>query len=206
MRQSECHASLLKMQATYQNSSIYSLYPHKGYVTTLSELSKTKEPHYKLDWHLLALKTSYTKGASYTRKVNTQEGWKVIPPCRWMSQSPMEPTNHKNTKETVMTQWFFLQGSLVAGKLVSIVAIHSLGGSRANRHYTPHPQPGAAQPTQDEDHTSHAQSTRVVFRDLPWGRHKNPSQCWRSEQATITNSRSMIPQSPSCLGVGKHQE
>ena len=40
---------------------------------------------------------------------------------------------------------------LLAGKLVPIVVIHSLGGSRANRHHTPNLQPGAAQPTQDED-------------------------------------------------------
>ena len=39
---------------------------------------------------------------------------------------------------------------LLAGKLVPVVAIHSLGGSHANRHYTPKSQPGVAQPTQDE--------------------------------------------------------
>jgi hypothetical protein len=31
------------------------------------------------------------------------------------------------------------------------VVIHSLGGSRANRHHTPNLQLGAAQPIQDED-------------------------------------------------------
>ena len=40
---------------------------------------------------------------------------------------------------------------LLGGKPDPIMAIHSLGGSRANRHHTPNPQPGAAQPTQDED-------------------------------------------------------
>ena len=40
---------------------------------------------------------------------------------------------------------------MIAGKLVPVVAIHSLGGSRANRHHMPNSQPGAAQPTQDED-------------------------------------------------------
>jgi hypothetical protein len=45
---------------------------------------------------------------------------------------------------------------LLASKLVPVVALHSLGGSCANRHNTPTPQPGASQPTQDEDHTSHA--------------------------------------------------
>jgi hypothetical protein len=93
---------------------------------------------------------------------------------------------------------------LLASKLVPIVVIHSFGGSRANRHHTPNLQQGVAQPTQDEDHIGHAQSTRVAFQDLPRGKHKNPSQCQRSEPATITNSRSTIPQSPGHLGVGKH--
>ena len=52
---------------------------------------------------------------------------------------------------------------MLAGKLVLVMAIHSLGGSRANWHHTPNPQPSAAQPTQDEDHTSHEQSTIVHF-------------------------------------------
>ena len=60
----------------------------------------------------------------------------------------------------------FIEVHLLAGKLVLVVAIHSLGGSRANWHHTPNPQPGAAQPTQDQDHTSHEQSTRVPFGSL----------------------------------------
>ena len=52
---------------------------------------------------------------------------------------------------------------MLADKLVLVVAIHSLGGSRVNWHHTPNPQPGAAQPTQDEDHTNHEQSTIVAF-------------------------------------------
>ena len=40
---------------------------------------------------------------------------------------------------------------LLAGKLVPVVAIHSLGGSHANRHHMPNPQLGVAQKTQDED-------------------------------------------------------
>ena len=34
---------------------------------------------------------------------------------------------------------------------VPVVAIHPLGGSRANMHHTPNPQLSAAQPTQDGD-------------------------------------------------------
>jgi hypothetical protein len=50
---------------------------------------------------------------------------------------------------------FFTEVHLLTSKLVPVVTIHSLGGSRANRHHTPNPQSGAAQPRQDEDHTSH---------------------------------------------------
>ena len=50
-----------------------------------------------------------------------------------------------------MTINFSSEVHLLAGKLVLVVAIHSLRGSRANRHHTPNPQTGAAQPTQDED-------------------------------------------------------
>jgi hypothetical protein len=50
-----------------------------------------------------------------------------------------------------MTQYFSSKVYLLAGKLVPVVAIHPLGGSRANRHHTPNPQSGAAQPTQNGD-------------------------------------------------------
>ena len=62
---------------------------------------------------------------------------------------------------------FFTEVHLLAGKLVLVVTIHSLEGSRANWHHTPNPQPGAAQPTQDEDHTGHEQFTRVPFGSPP---------------------------------------
>jgi hypothetical protein len=58
-------------------------------------------------------------------------------------------------------------------KLVPVGVIQSLGGSRANRHHTPNPQSGAAQPTQDEDHTCHKQSTRVTFCSPP-GKGQEP--------------------------------
>jgi hypothetical protein len=68
-----------------------------------------------------------------------------------MSQSPMEPmkTNHLEIK-----WWhndFFTEIHLLAGKLVLVVVIHPLGGLRANRPYTPNPQPSVTQPTQDGD-------------------------------------------------------
>jgi hypothetical protein len=59
-----------------------------------------------------------------------------------------------NTKEILgdkMTQDFSSEVHLLASKLVPVMAIYSLGGSRANRHHTSNPQPDAAQPTQDED-------------------------------------------------------
>ena len=81
-----------------------------------------------------------------------------------------------NTNEILgdkMTQRFFTKIHLLASKIVPVVAIHSLGGSRANRHHTPNLQSGAAQPTQDEDHTRHEQSTRVPF-DSPSGKGQEP--------------------------------
>ena len=41
----------------------------------------------------------------------------------------------------------FNEVHLLVGKLVPVVAIHSLGGSHGYRHHTPNPQSGAAQPT-----------------------------------------------------------
>jgi hypothetical protein len=89
----------------------------------------------------------------------------------------MEPINQSQENQwnprTKMTQWFFTEVHLLAGKLVLVVAIHSLEGSRANWHHTPNPQWGVAQPTQDEDHTSHEQSTRVPFGS-PLGKGQEP--------------------------------
>ena len=73
---------------------------------------------------------------------------------------------------------------MLAGKLVPIVVIHSLGGSRANWHHTPNPQPGAAQPTQEPGAAQPTQDEdpQVMHNppELPLalhqGRHKSPSQ------------------------------
>jgi hypothetical protein len=72
-------------------------------------------------------------------------------------------TNHLGIK---WWQWFFTEVDLLASKIV-LMAIHSLRGSHANWHHTPNPQYGSAQPTQDEDHTNHKQSTRVPFGSPP---------------------------------------
>ena len=61
----------------------------------------------------------------------------------------------KNTNEQLgnqrVKQWFFTEVHLLADKLVLVVVIHPLGGSRANWHHTPNPQLGARQPIQDGD-------------------------------------------------------
>ena len=67
----------------------------------------------------------------------------------------------------------------------------------------PNPQSGAAQPIQDEGHTSHALEYLLAIR---WGKVKNPSQSPRSEPETITNLHSMILAASSYLGGGNHQE
>ena len=73
-----------------------------------------------------------------------------------------------NFSKTMMTQDFSSRFTCLPTSYALVVAIHPLGGSRANRHHMPNPQSGAAQPTQDED--------PQAFRDLPRGKLKNPSQ------------------------------
>ena len=110
-----------------------------------------------------------------------------------------------NHSEYPLTQWFFIKVHLLAGKLVPVVAIHPLGGSRANRHHTPNPQSGAAQPTQDGD--PQAMSNPLEYLLAPC-REKvnNPSQSPRPEPETITFLRSTILAAPSRLDGGNHQE
>ena len=92
---------------------------------------------------------------------------------------------------------------MLAGKLVSVVAIHSLRGSRANRHDTPNPQSRAAQPTQDEDPQAMSNPLEYLLA-LRQGKLKNPSQSPRLEPETITNLRSTILAAPSHLSGGNH--
>jgi hypothetical protein len=91
-------------------------------------------------YHKLTLKTNYTKEFRYTRKVNTREGMMFIPP--WQDQ-PITMNTNEILGDNDDTR-FFTEVHLFTGKLVPVVVIHSLGGSRANRHHTPNPQSGAA--------------------------------------------------------------
>ena len=111
-----------------------------------------------------------------------------------------------NTNEILgdkMTQWFCTKVHLFAGKQVPVAAIYSLGGSRANRHHTPNPQSGAAQPTQDGDLQATSNPLEYILA-LHREKVKNPSQSPWSELETITNLRLTILAAPSCLGGGNH--
>ena len=98
--------------------------------------------------------------------------------------------------ETMMTQRFFFVVHLLAGKLVSVVTIHLLGGSRANRHHMPNPQPDATQPTQDVDPQAMSNPLKYLLA-LRREKVKNPSQSPRSEPETSTFLRSTILAAPS---------
>ena len=113
---------------------------HKGYVTNLhlgdqaSKRTTTKELQLPQALH----------------KVNTQSNTRVVEMIYHHGKWSI-----KEYQRIPRRQWwhndFSSEVHLLAGKLVPVVAIHSLGGSRANRHHMPNPQPGVAQPTQDED-------------------------------------------------------
>ena len=81
--------------------------------------------------------------------------------------------NTKNTKETMTTQSFSSEVHLLADKVVPVVMIHSLGGSRANRHHTPNPQSGAVEPTQDEDPQATSNPLEYLL-GLRWGKGQEP--------------------------------
>ena len=85
------------------------------------------------------------------------------------------------------------------------VMIHSLGGSRTNWHHMPNLQPGATQPTQNEDHTSYEQSTRVPFASPP-GKGQEPLTITTIGAGDNHHLRSTILAAPSRLGGGNHQE
>ena len=89
----------------------------------------------------------------------------------------MEPINQSQDNQwnpwTMMTHDFLPRFTCLLASYVLVVMIHPLGGSRTNRHHTPNPQLGAAQPIQDEDHTSHEQFTRIPFGSPP-GKGQEP--------------------------------
>jgi hypothetical protein len=93
--------------------------------------------------------------------------------------SPWQEINHNEHQEyqgdNDDTINFSSEVYLLVGKLVPVVAIHSLGGSRANRLHKPNPQPGAAQSTQDED-PKDTHNPLELPSALYRGRHKNPSK------------------------------
>ena len=75
--------------------------------------------------------------------VNTQVVEMFIPPCRGIEPiTTMEPINHNEYQEILGQDdtKFFIEIHLLAGELVLVVAIHSLGGSRANWYHRPNPQ------------------------------------------------------------------
>jgi hypothetical protein len=94
---------------------------------------------------------------------------------------------------------------LLAGKLVLVMAIHSLGGSRTNWHHTPNTQLGAAQPIQDEDHTSHEHYTRVPFGSL-LGKGQEPLTITTIGAGDNYQPPLADPRCTKRLGGGNHQE
>ena len=93
-----------------------------------------------------------------------------------------------NFSKTMMTQDFSSRFTCLPTSYALVVAIHPLGGSRANRHHMLNPQSGAAQPTQDGDPQATSNPLEYLLA-LHRGKVKNPSQSPQSEPETITNLR-----------------
>ena len=107
----------------------------------------------------------------------------------------MEPINHYEYQEIYEQDdtRFFTEVHLLAGKLVLVVAIHPLGGSHANWHHTANPQPGAVQPTQDEDHTSHQRSINRLLPRVTRHLTSATDLQWLSSNVCAVKSRPNAP-------------
>ena len=88
-------------------------------------------------------------------------------------QETIEDQSHNEYQE--MTPRFLPRFACLPASYVLVVAIHSLGRSRSNRHHTSNPQSGAAQPTQDEDSQATNNPLEYLLA-LCRGKVKNPSQ------------------------------
>ena len=101
----------------------------------------------------------------------------VIPPSRGINQSIIRINTNEDQppRNQMMNTMIFTEVHLLAGKLLLVVAIHSLGGSRVNRHRMPNLQSGVAQPTQDEDSQATSNPQEYLLA-LHRGKVKNPSQ------------------------------
>ena len=73
-----------------------------------------------------------------------------------------------------MTHDFYPMFTCLPASYVVVVAIHPLGGSRANRQHMPNPQSGAVQPTQDGDPQATSNSLKYLLA-LHRGKVKDPS-------------------------------
>jgi hypothetical protein len=114
-----------------------------------------------------------------------------------------------NTNEFLgdkMTQDFSSEVHLLAGKLVSVVAIHPPGGLHANRHHTSNPQLGATQPTQYRDPQAMSNPLELPFMISHEEGIRTPSQITERWPTTITNSCQHSSAAPSHLGIGERQE
>ena len=94
---------------------------------------------------------------------------------------------------------------MLAGKLVLVVAIHSLGGSCANRHHMPIPQPGAAQPTQDGDPQVTSNPLELPFV-ISHGEGTRTLTIHQLEPETSTTLCSTILVASRYLGGSNHQK
>jgi hypothetical protein len=102
------------------------------------------------------------------------------------------------TQTRVIYTMIYPMVQLFAGNFVHVVVIHSLGGSQANKHHMPSPTLGWHKSQQKWGSTSHEQSTKVAFRDLPWGIGTRPphNHCDRSQrQAPPSTQRSSCSKS-----------
>ena len=103
-----------------------------------------------------------------------------------------------------MTQLFFTEVHLLAGKLVPIVVIHSLGGSRANRHHTPN-----RNQVPHNQHKMRINKPRAIQQSTFWlftgkrSRTPHNHHDWSWRQSPTFTQRSSLPQAVQVAATTK---
>jgi hypothetical protein len=141
---------------------------------SLIHTNKTKSLSY-----LLLCDKSYTKQTALglVQESKEQVTWFLYQRCREVMHSKNQ-SQWTTTREILgkeMTQ-DFTEVHLLPGKLLLVVAMHPLVGSRANRLLRVEPSVDAAQPHTRWGSSKPRAPLEYLICKLPWGRIKNPLQ------------------------------
>ena len=108
----------------------------------------------------------------------------------------------RNPKDNDDTMIFPPRFTCLSTSYVPVVAIHPLGGSRANRHHRPNPQLGAAQPTQDGDQQATSNPLKMPFMIS----HGEGSRTPHNQREVAKNNHQLLPTLLHCSKLFRRRQ